>query len=121
MHSPNKKARLRKNAQDAPEPAAEQPAAKSKRSKANSQAIKKQTQPAEQLANVSGQDNSTHVGSGRQAAQGIEYKEKPGPFLPDSKVAVKQQQIAGDEMQALQKTQSETSDEALRRRVIRNR
>lgn len=48
------------------------------------------------------------VGSGRQAAQGAEYKEKAALALPDSKVAVKQEQIADSEAAALDHSKSDT-------------
>ena len=47
------------------------------------------------------------VGSGRQAAQGINYKEKSGPVAHDSKLIVKQEQLAENELQAVQNTKTE--------------
>lgn len=47
------------------------------------------------------------VGSGRQAAQGINYKEKAGPVAHDSKLIVKQEQLAENELQAVQNTKTE--------------
>ena len=47
------------------------------------------------------------VGSGRQAAQGVEYKEQTALALPDSKLAVKQEQVAADELAALEQTKSD--------------
>lgn len=57
---------------------------------------------------VQSESQSTVVGSGRQAAQGMEYKEKTALSLPDSKIAVKEEQTAADELQALEKTHSDT-------------
>ena len=81
----------------------DKPTAKAKRSRATgksdtTQAAEQQETPLEQGA---------PVGSGRQAAQGAEYKEKTHLSLPGSKVAVKEEQTAGDELQALEKTQTD--------------
>ena len=53
--------------------------------------------------------HGTIVGSGRQAAQGVEYKEKATLALPDSKVAVKQEQVAQDELAALEQTRADAA------------
>lgn len=49
------------------------------------------------------------VGSGRQAAQGVDYKEKSSLVGHDSKVIIKQEQVADSEAQAVQNTKSEGS------------
>ena len=51
--------------------------------------------------------SQTFVGSGRQAAQGVNYKEQSSHAVHDSKVAVKQEQTAEDELQAVQYTKTE--------------
>lgn len=75
--------------------------------------------PAEESAaetNQSGaeqQTDSAPVGSGRQAAQGMNYTEKASCQLLESKIAVKQEQLAEDEAKAVQQT--ETADGGFRR------
>lgn len=66
------------------------------------------------VANVKGdaaehKAQGTIVGSGRQAAQGVEYKEQTALALPDSRVAVKQEQVAANELAALEHTKSDAS------------
>ena len=46
------------------------------------------------------------VGSGRQAAQGVNYTEKPSRHLPDGKIAVKQEQVADSESKAIELTET---------------
>ena len=105
----NKKAKVQGGARGQAESEAEQPAAKPKHSKARSKAANKVTEPSDEPAAAAKQEKSTRIGLGRQAAQGVEYKDKSTLLvLPDSKVAVKQQQTADNEADALQKTQTES-------------
>jgi len=92
--------------------AAERPAAKAKRTRAGSKGVSSIIEAAEEQPATS-DPQSTVVGSGRQAAQGMEYKEKTSLSLPDSKVAVKKEQIADTELNALESTR--TDAEAPRR------
>jgi len=98
----NKKARLQ-----AQRPAKQdKPAVKGRHAKATSNVTNNASKAAEGTA-APPDPQSIVVGSGRQAAQGVEYKEKASLSLPDSKVVVKEEHVASDEIQALDKTKSE--------------
>ena len=88
---------------DASASAAAKAVTKAKRQKTSANTDVTTAQGGDEL---SGGDTDTVVGSGRQAAQGMEYKEKTTLSLPDSKITVKQEQIADDELHALVKTAS---------------
>ena len=93
----SKRAKVQSEKHDSPKPAAVKPASKAKQSEA---ALESTGEPAA---------CSVVVGSGRQAAQGVEYKEKAALALPDSKVTVKQEHIAETELAALDKTKSDAA------------
>ena len=93
----SKRAKVQAEQHDSPEPAVVKPAGKAKQSKS---ALISTAEPAAR---------SVVVGSGRQAAQGVEYKEKAALALPDSKVTVKQEQVADTELAALDKTKSDAA------------
>ena len=75
-------------------------------------ALDKSGEAAATAGNLKGENVDTaqgqaFVGSGRQAAQGINYKERAGHVAHDSKLIVKQEQMAENELQAVQNTKTE--------------
>ncbi len=102
----NKKARLQAQRPAKTDTPADKPAVKGRHAKATSNVTNNAPRAAEGTA-APADPQSIVVGSGRQAAQGVEYKEKASLSLPDSKVVVKEEHIAADEIQALDKTKSE--------------
>ena len=106
----NKKAKVQGGASGQAQSEAEKPTAKPKQSKARSKVANKTTEPADEPTAAAKHEKSSRVGLGRQAARDVEYKDKSASLiLPDSKVAVKQQQTADNEAEALQKTQTESA------------
>ncbi|DBA84314.1 TPA: hypothetical protein ACH3X2_006368 [Trebouxia sp. C0005] len=99
----SKKARLQAQRPAKKDTPADKPAVKGRHAKATSNIANNAPKAAEGTA-APADPQSIIVGSGRQAAQGVEYKEKASLSLPDSKVAVKEEHIAADEIQALDKT-----------------
>ncbi|DBB09374.1 TPA: hypothetical protein ACH3X3_007949 [Trebouxia sp. C0006] len=102
----NKKARLQAQRPAKKDTPADKPAVKARHAKATSNVTSNAPKAAERTAAPADPQNIV-VGSGRQAAQGVEYKEKASLSLPDSKVLKKEEHIAADEIQALDKTKSE--------------
>ena len=102
----NKKARLQAQRPAKKDTPADKPAVKARHAKATSNVTSNAPKAAERRA-APADPQTLVVGSGRQAAQGVEYKEKASLSLPDSKVLKKEEHIAADEIQALDKTKSE--------------
>jgi len=102
----NKKARLQAQRPAKKDTPADKPAVKARHAKATSN-VTSNAPKAEERTAAPADPQSIVVGSGRQAAQGVEYKEKASLSLPGSKVLVKEEHIAADEIQALDKTKSE--------------
>lgn len=102
----SKKARLQAQRPAKKDTPADKPAVKARHAKGTSNVTSNALKAAEGTA-APADPQSIVVGSGRQAAQGVEYKEKASLSLPDSKVVVKEEHIAADEIHALDKTKSE--------------
>ena len=101
----NKKAKLQAEQPGNPKEAAVKPNSRAKQVAANSAAnVQRPASDSKEQPKAQG----AIVGSGRQAAQGVKYKEQTALALPDSKVAVKQEQLAADELAALERTKSDT-------------
>lgn len=100
----SKRAKLQAENPDNPKAAAVKPNSRAKQPAASAAAnVKKAASDSTEEPKPQG----TIVGSGRQAAQGVEYKEQTALTLPDSKVAVKQEQVAANELAALEHTKSD--------------
>ena len=98
----SKRAKLQAGKRGNPQAAAVKPNSSAKQTAASAAAnVKRAASDSTEEPKPQG----TIVGSGRQAAQGVEYKEQAALTLPDSKVAVKQEQVAADELEALEHTE----------------
>lgn len=99
----SKKAKVQAERPNKPKEAAVKPAGQAKQSRADVDAAKNSREQPKTAA------QDTVVGSGRQAAQGVEYKEQAALALPDSRVAVKQEQVANNELAALEHTKTDAN------------
>lgn len=99
----SKKAKVQAERPNRPKEAAVKPAGQAKQSRADVNAAKNSNEEPKTAA------QDTVVGSGRQAAQGVEYKEQAALTLPDSRVAVKQEQVADNELAALEHTKTDAT------------
>ncbi len=106
----SKKAKLQAEKPKTSKEAATKPAGNAKQSRATADAAcsaKRAEKDSNKESKQAAQD--TVVGSGRQAAQGVEYKEQAALALPDSRVAVKQEQVADNELAALEHTKTDAA------------
>lgn len=105
----SKKAKLQAERQRNPKEAAVKPAGRAKQSRAAVGACSAKGAAKDSTEEPSKAAHDAVVGSGRQAAQGVEYKEHAALALPDSRVAVKSEQVAEDELAALEHTKTDAA------------